>query len=473
MARRIKVTRTSKPKMLVEVGAPGLKRSGGIVVEEFLPQLQGVRANKVYNEMWMNDPVVGAIYQAVTMLMRGSEWRTVPFSQDKKDLDNAMFLEGCLTDMEHPLSAIIDEAITMLPFGFAVMEMVFKQRRGPDNNNPKYVSQYSDNKVGIRKVELRSQDSLASWVFDEETEELVAFIQMAPPKYQSVQIPMSKCLHFVTRKINGNPEGTSILRNAYRPWYFKKRIEEIEAIGIERDLAGFPVMYVDPDIMDPDGSDEKKAVFQEYKDVVKNIRRDALEGLVLPSMYDEGNNQLYRLELLTSGGQRQFETNEVVERYDQRIAMTVLADFVLLGSKSHGSYALSSDKTEMFSVALKAWMDVIKDELNNTLVPTLWKLNGLPLDRMPELQYGDFETPALGDLGNFIQVLANSGAELFPNPALEAHLMRIAGMPSPTTATVSGTRIEDKERREREENKKLEDEAAAQAAAQQVAEDGQ
>ena len=37
-----------------------------------------------------------------------------------------------------------------------------------------------------------------------------------------------------------NPEGRSILRNAYFSWYFEKKIAEIEGIGIARDLAGLP-----------------------------------------------------------------------------------------------------------------------------------------------------------------------------------------------------------------------------------------
>ncbi|MGI6498023.1 MAG: hypothetical protein ACOX0U_04265 [Oscillospiraceae bacterium] len=47
---------------------------------------------------------------------------------------------------------------------------------------------------------------------------------------------------FRTKSRKGSPEGRSILRNAYRSWYFKRRIQEIEGIGIERDLAGFPTL---------------------------------------------------------------------------------------------------------------------------------------------------------------------------------------------------------------------------------------
>ena len=140
----------------------------------------------------------------------------------------------------------------------------------------------------------------------------------------------------------------SILRNAYRSWYFKRRIQEIEGIGIERDLAGLPVIYgpEDVDLWD-ENIPQNKDIVAGLERMVKNIRRDEMEGVVLPGGY--------KLELLSSGGTRQFDTNAIINRYDTRIAMTVLADFIFLGHDKTGSWALSSDKTELFAVPCAAY----------------------------------------------------------------------------------------------------------------------
>ena len=82
--------------------------------------------------------------------------------------------------------------------------------------------------------------------------------------------------------------------------------------------------------------------------LVQNIRRDAKEGLVLPPGW--------KLELLSSGSKRQFEVGTVIDRYDKRMAMTAMADFILLGHQGTGSFALSDNKTELFSVALGTYM---------------------------------------------------------------------------------------------------------------------
>lgn len=44
---------------LAELGSAGLNQQGGLIHEEFLPQLQGLRAIRVYREMSANDPVAG------------------------------------------------------------------------------------------------------------------------------------------------------------------------------------------------------------------------------------------------------------------------------------------------------------------------------------------------------------------------------------------------------------------------------
>ncbi|MCE2604181.1 hypothetical protein LH384_34385, partial [Pseudomonas aeruginosa] len=68
-----------------------------------------------------------------------------------------------------------------------------------------------------------------------------------------------RALHFVTKSRKNNPEGRSVLRGAYRAWYFKRRIQEIEGIGLERDLAGFPVLTA-PERMDLWDTDDPEMV---------------------------------------------------------------------------------------------------------------------------------------------------------------------------------------------------------------------
>ena len=114
------------------------------------------------------------------------------------------------------------------------------------------------------------------------------------------------------------------------------------------------------------------------------------------------------------------------------IAMVVLADFVLMGHEKVGSLALSSDKTDMFATALRAWLDEIKSVMNTHAIPRLFRLNGIKSNDLPQLEYGDIESVDLKALGEYINKLAGAGMPLFPNDELENYLLNAAHLPEKT-----------------------------------------
>ena len=228
------------------------------------------------------------------------------------------------------------------------------------------------------------------------------------------------------------PTHNSVLRNAYRPWYYKNSVEQSEAVGVERDLAGLPVATVDAQILRDDASPQDKQVLQAVKDIVRNIRADREAGIVWPAVYDANGNLMYKLELLNSGGSRSFDTSAIIDRYDKRIAMSVLADFIMLGTGTNGSFALASSKTSMFAQALGAWLTMIEGVLNTYAVPRLFAANGMDTKLLPQIRHGDIESPELAELGAYLSQLAAMGMPLFPNAKLEEHLLDVASLPLPT-----------------------------------------
>jgi hypothetical protein len=414
-----------------EVGASGLKRFSGFVYEEFLRELVGWKGVAIYKEMANNDPTVNAVLFAITMLCRGVQWRAKPASEQPYDKEAADFLESCMNDMSQSWTDTISEILTMLQYGYSAHEIVYKRRCG--QSGPGWMkSKHADGRIGWRKIPLRSQDTIYRWLFDDHGG-IKGVQQLAPPHYYLTEIPIEKMLLFRTAIDKNNPEGRSILRGAYRPWYMKKNIENIEAIGIERDLAGLPVALVPPELLSSGANAGQKAILQNLKEIVTNIRRDEQEGIVFPMAYDTNGKLMYELKLLSTGGQRQFDTDKIIQRYDQRIAMTALADFILIGHSNVGSFALQSSKTELFSVAIGAFLDIIADVFNRFAIPRLFELNDFEVTDYPTLVHGDLETIDLKDLGAYISSLASAGYPLFPSTdgELEKYLMKIAGLPEP------------------------------------------
>ena len=341
---------------LHEIGRIGQNRWGGVFREEFLTELQGRRGVQAFREMSENDDIVGAILFAIEMLIRQAVWEVHPAGDTAKDKEAAEFVESCMDDMADTWTDTIAEILSFLTYGWSAHEIVYKRRVGR-SNDPRLQSKYGDGLIGWQKLPIRAQETLYEWRYDDR-DNLMGLVQMPPPDYGLIEIPVEKLLLFRTKSRKGNPEGRSILRNAYRDWYFKRRIQEIEGIGIERDLAGFPVLTA-PESMDIWNTEDAEMVAAraQAERIVQNIRRDSLEGLVMPAGWS--------MQLLSTGGRRQFDTNGIIERYDSRIAMTVLADFVLLGHQTVGSFALSSDKTKLFGTAIGAYLDIICETFNN------------------------------------------------------------------------------------------------------------
>lgn len=419
---------------LAEIGSTGLRRAGGTVYEEFLTNLRGVRGVRVYRDMSDNDPVVGSILFAIEKVVTRLEWRVDPYVDageegDPKEQDEevADFVESCLTDMSDSWDVTLSSILSMLTYGWSYHEIVYKRRVGPDQQDPTKRSKYTDGKIGWRKWPTRSQDTLVYWIFSDDGG-VDGLIQHDPATGGRHTIPIEKALLFRTHSQKNNPEGRSLLRNAYRPWYFKRRIEEIEAIGVERDLAGLPIAYVPPEYLSSTATDEQKAVLAAIEQIVQNVKRNEQEGLVFPTQYDEGGHKLFDLVLLSAGGARQFDTDKIVSRYDQRIAMSVLSDFILLGHERVGSFALGTAKMDLWSMAVDAIAKSIAEVVNQHAIPRLLRLNGMDASRCPTLTYGEVAHIDLGEISDFVSKLTAAGV-IASDPNLEDYMRNLAGLP--------------------------------------------
>ena len=421
--------------MKYEYGRIGQYRYSGMFFEEFLPELRGTRGVQTYYQMSENDDTVGAILFAIQMLMRQVDFTIEPGGPSDIDKAAAEFVEGCLYDMANTWQDTLAEILSFLTYGWSYHEICYKRRNGR-KRDPDFSSKFDDGLIGWSKLPIRAQDTLFRWEYKPETDVLLGMSQMPPPDFGVLTIPLEKALHFRTTSVKNNPEGRSILRTAYKSWYFKSRIQEIEGIGIERNLAGFPVLYTPPNmnLWDPDDKESQEALSW-ARDIVTGIKQDSEMGIVLP-----GGEGGWKLELLHGNTGKAIDTNAGIERYDKRIATTVLADFVMLGQQSVGSFALASSKTKIFALAVGTYLDVICDVFNSQGIPRLIDLNGKAFSQIadyPHMVHGDIEDKDLAVFGEFLQRVSASGI-LQPDEQIEDYVRRVAGLPS-RLETESGT----------------------------------
>jgi hypothetical protein len=96
-----------------------------------------------------------------------------------------------------------------------------------------------------------------------------------------------------------------------------------------------------------------------------------------------------------------------------------------------GSFALSSDKTDIFAVTLGAVLRKIRDTIQNDAIPQLLALNGISKDLTPKLEFGDIEKQPLSEVVAYVQGLVAAGVPLFPDEKLSKYLLGLGNLPVP------------------------------------------
>lgn len=417
------------PDQFTEIGSTGLVRYSGYVQEEFLNELKGLKWRKALREMISNDPIIGAMLFAIEYLCRPVEWEVKPAGEgkDEQDKASAQFVDECLKDLSQAWPDLIAEILSFAPWGWSYFETVYKERQG-EQATPGNSSKFTDGKIGWRKLAVRAQESLFKWEFDNEGG-IQGMTQMAAPSYQVVTIPIEKALLFRTSTHKNNPEGRSLLRSAYRPWYFKKNAENFEGVGIQRELAGIPELTVPARIMAPNASEEDKAIRKHCEDMLAGLSANEMASVMYPSdpwKDSKGltNIPMYSFKLVQASGQRRIDTRAVIQGKSQEILLCTMTDLLIVGSQKVGSYAMLDKKADLLTEAIGSFLDTIESVFNRHAIPRLIRLNGMPPASAPQLAHGQIQKLSLKDLGQII-----GSVQQVLNPREIAYLLSEAGLP--------------------------------------------
>jgi hypothetical protein len=415
---------TATPNMR-EIGWSGLRHSGGVIQEEWIAALDSVRGIRTYAEM-LADPIVNATLLGVTNEMTRSEWSIKPNDEAGGDKEHE-FVESVFNDMSTSFEDVFLEVLTCLPYGWSYFEVVYKYRSGPNVERPGEGSLYSDGYKGWRKITIRGQDTLSRWELDPNSG--VQGMWQRQEDSNDLLIPIDRSLLFRPSSHKNNPQGRSILRSAYIPWFCRKRLREIDLIGADRDVVGIPVIWLPPEWLTEDSSDEQKAAVDGFRRIAANLRVDEQSYVIMPLEYDENGNKVFDLSLLSSPGAKLENLEEKIQRYSREIAMSCLADVMLIGHEGVGSYSLSEQKYDAFTRGLMGWLRAIAEVFNRHAIPRLLAENGMDPAKAPELVFSPIENIDLQKLGSYITALSGAGFPLFPDEELQEWLARAGGMP--------------------------------------------
>lgn len=420
----------------IELGAYGQNvLTGELYADEILSELKGIKGIKKYREMRDNSATIGALMYAIEQVLRDVDIKVKPANDSEEAKKEAEFVESVLEDMEHSLDDHIAESLSVLTFGFSWFEQVYKVRGGPSARTGKKKSKYNDGRIGIKKLAIRAPWTIQKFDMDKATGQCLGVFQQGTTNHNACYIPSNKSLVYRTTTLNGDPAGRSVLRNAYSSYKYLTSLQAIEAIAVERELHGVPIGRIPAEFLHPDASDSQKAVRQQMEIILRDLKLNEQGFALIPSdVYVDtdgkpSNARLMDIELITSQGSRSVQIDPIIQRYQHDIARSVMSEFLMLGSGSTGSYALSKSKTDLFLRSMESYIDIIVDTLNKQLVERLWEINGLDYDLMPELEAGDVAPHDLKELGSYLRNLNGANIDLSDQVHIINALLENAELP--------------------------------------------
>lgn len=399
---------------LGSVGYSGLQLFNGVSNEEMKSELNFPRSVYTYKEMSYHS-AINSCLSLYDNLISKVDWRVLPPKDaTAKEKKETAFINECLNDMDHSFRDFIKDALSSNIYGFSVHEKVFRKRTKANG------SLYNDGKIGLKKLALRHQESITKFIYDTEGNEILGVEQntsgLNSLRYTSsatknkVILPKSKFVHITVGRNRGDPFGKSPLRDVYLAWRYLTVIQEIEAAGVARDLQGLPVLEIPAQYMSADASPEQKAIYENFKNIIRNIQNNSQSGIILPSATDPDTRaKLFSLTLLNSDGKKSFDTSKVKEFYQNQIYTALNCDLLIMGQSGVGSFALGALKSSLTGAYLESMLDNIVELFQRDVIRQLYELNGFDPARACTLDYDNLHAVDLEGLSKAYQRMGATG----------------------------------------------------------------
>jgi len=346
--KQLKPKKEVKPKIVeTDYGVVGTSIFHGIINEEYKSELLGKNGLLVYDKMRKNDGAIGGLLEAITAPLLSAEYYIEEYDKSEEAKNQADFIRKALFDeLRGGYTAFLRQALTYLPFGFAVFEKIYRLN--------------DDGYVVWDRFAPRIQTSIDYWTI--EGQEWVdghppGITQQAPGQTDDMPadksnlptIPWNKLIIFTNRQEGNNFEGISILRNAYKHSFYKDLLYKIQGISAERFGVGIPVAT--------HGKGLSAQAKSNLEELLQNIRANEQAYIRL----EDG----VTIDLMTiKGDAKASSIAESIQHHDRKIYDSILAGFLNLTSGEGGSNALSADHSSFFLRSLKGYADYHCEVMN-------------------------------------------------------------------------------------------------------------
>ena len=233
---------------LAESGFLGLNVFSGVTNDELKRELNFPNNIRIYKEMSYHSAVNASLTLFDSIINKATWSFKEPLNATPEEKKQCEVVQSMMQDVAHTWPEFIRDTLSMNIFGFSVHEKVYRKRFKSNG------SMYDDGYIGWRKLPIRAQETIQKFLFSGDGNDVIGVKQSIAGvtdsynRYSSrstneVNIPRHKFMLFRAGKHRGDPFGKSPLRDAYLAWRFLTALEDLEAVGVSKDLNGMPVNY--------------------------------------------------------------------------------------------------------------------------------------------------------------------------------------------------------------------------------------
>lgn len=346
-----------------------------------------------------------------------------------KSKEAADFVKYNLSNLQdQTLRKIASTASDFNVYGFSCFEKVFTKI-----TNGKYFNKYP---YKLNKLAHRPQATMnycEPFKFSEDGRDIIGiwqnpdafqdnngmstfdWMKNIDPMEGAVFIDIKKIAMFNINATESNPMGRSPLVACYKPFREKVVIENLEVVGVSKNLGGILELKIPSMILQKAGLDpsSKEASFlkQLMKDAA-NAHQGEQSFFILPSDVQVGGQEQYKMTLKgVDGASSDNNTTTLINERKKVILDAFGAGFINLGNEGVGSYALSEGKQSLHAHFVERDVNTIEETFNQDIIPQLLALNGIYLDDedMPRLKAGEIDQVDISAFASAMQRLKAVG----------------------------------------------------------------
>jgi hypothetical protein len=384
--------------------------------DDYVAELQEpVRRMQTFEEMRFSDDAVHGALSAREHMIQSSNWMLQPPDDGGGSREILEFVE----DNIYPfLDEILGKMSGAIQYGFSAIEPVYGWSDNATVRNyikggARQDSRKWGRKIFLQKIANPMQRTIYTFRINQ-FGDLQSVEQYAWNGFTFLRnvIPPHKLVLFTYNKRGDDFWGIPPTRHAYKAWTFKKQLEALNALGIDRFGAGTPVAEAGPAWTDQD--------YIKLEQYLKHWRVSDESFLIHPA----GG----KIDLMSGDGSMTVAILDWVKYYKLCIAMTYLTQGSELGSTDSGSRALGEIMLEQAETVVQGDDEQIANIINQQIVVPLVDWNFGPQDAYPQFIPSQ-RVRASSAIGTVIVSLITAGA-LKWEPKDEAWLRDAMHLPS-------------------------------------------